>query len=122
MEQTWRWFGPDDKISLAEIKQAGATGIVTALHHVPNGTAWDKDDVARRKAEVEASGMRWSVVESIPISEEIKNAAKAYRESWDRSSDPFVGLVKGAAEGAANVGEKIFSRFGRGDQQEHRES
>jgi mannonate dehydratase len=83
VEETWRWFGPKDKVPLQHVRQAGATGIVTALHHVPNGTAWNVDDVAKRNAEVKAGGMRWSVVESIPISEEIKTRTGDWKKHLD---------------------------------------
>jgi mannonate dehydratase len=100
VEETWRWFGPKDKVPLQHIRQAGAEGIVTALHHVPNGTTWEQDDIARRKGEIEASGLRWSVVESIPVSEEIKTRTGDWRKHLDAYGASIRNL---AAQGVKTV-------------------
>lgn len=83
MKQTWRWFGPDDLVSLAHVRQAGATGIVSALHHLNDGRAWPHDELLKRKAVIEAAGLSFDVVESIIVHEDIKTRSGRYRELID---------------------------------------
>jgi len=80
MKQTWRWFGPDDPVKLSHVRQAGAVGIVSALHHLNDGRTWPADEIARRKAIINEAGLDWDVVESIVVHETVKTRTGNYRD------------------------------------------
>jgi mannonate dehydratase len=100
MLQTWRWFGPDDPVSLENVAQAGAVGVVSALHHMNRGEVWSEDEVLKRRSEIEAGGLVWPVVESIGVGEEIKTRTGEFRRKIDN--------YKQSIRNAARAGAKTF--------------
>ncbi|MYM62799.1 mannonate dehydratase [Pseudomaricurvus sp. HS19] len=92
MQETWRWFGPSDPITLQQVAQAGATGIVTSLHHIATGDLWPLDEILKRKAEIEAAGLEWSVVESVPLHNNIKLRKDNYLELLDNYRQTLINL------------------------------
>jgi mannonate dehydratase len=94
MKETWRWFGPHDPISLEQIRQSGASGIVTALHHIYRGEPWPLDEVLKRKAEIESAGLLWSVVESIPVHNSIKLRSGPYKQYISAWKDSLAAVAK----------------------------
>lgn len=98
LKQAMRWYGPSDPVSLADIRQAGCSEVVTALHHIPNGALWTLDEIRKRRKTVEAAGLKWTVVESIPVHDDIKTHSGKFSEYIDHYKQSIANLSEEGIE------------------------